>query len=409
MNAEKKELLDKYFKEVLDAAKRLDGTAIKTSLIYSDVFSDISNNKIYIKPENFQVTGSFKLRGAYNKISKMSEADRQKGLIAASAGNHAQGVAYAAQKLGAKAVIAMPKSTPLIKVESTQKFGAEVVLHGSCFDEAYSEALRLKEENGYTLVHPFDDIDVIAGQGTIAIEILEQLKDADCIIAPIGGGGLMAGVAIAAKAINPNIRVIGVEPDGANAMKQSIKRNKIVNLETVATIADGVAVKNPGVLTFSIINDFVDEIVTVSDFDILDAFLILLEKHKLVSETSGALPLAALKKLDMVDKKIVCLVSGGNIDLLNICSMVNKGLVDRERICCFSLELVDTPGELLKVSEILGRLNVNVIKLDHDKLKMVDSFTKVRLEVTMETNGHAHAEKIMNEFIRLGFDITRIY
>lgn len=387
----------------------LENVIKETKLIYSEIFSNEFNNKVFIKPENLQVTGAFKLRGAYNKICSLSQEEKEKGLIAASAGNHAQGVAYAAQKLRVQATIVMPKATPLIKVEATKKYGAQVVLHGDCYDEAYAEAKRLEKENGYTFVHPFDDLDVIAGQGTIGLEILKELPDADCIIVPVGGGGLISGIAVAAKAINPSIKIIGVEPEGAKAMKLSVENNRIINLETVSTIADGVAVKNPGDITFSIVNDLVDEIVTVSDYELMEAFLMLLERHKILAENSGVLPLAALKKIQEKDKKIVCVVSGGNIDVLTISSMINRGLVSRGRIFCFSLELPDKPGQLVKVSELLAKLNANIIKLDHDKSKAVDRFMKVHLEVTVETNGHNHVESIVSAFTNEGFSVLKVY
>jgi threonine dehydratase len=395
--------------DIMKAKHRLKNVIRETKLIYSELFSNEYNNNVFIKPENLQVTGAFKIRGAYNKISKMTVQERQNGLITASAGNHAQGVAYAAKALDAKAVIVMPEATPLIKVEATRKYGAEVVLYGTCYDEACEEAKRLEKIKGYTFVHPFDDLDVIAGQGTIGVEILDELSEVDVIMVPVGGGGLISGIAAAAKVIKPDIKIIGVEPEGAMAMKLSLKNNKIVNLETVMTIADGVAVKNPGNITFEIIRDLVDEIVTVSDFELMEAFLILLEKHKIIAENSGVLPLAALKKIKEKGKNIVCVVSGGNIDVLTISSMINRGLVSRGRIFRFSLELIDRPGQLNKVSEILYRLNANVIKLDHDKYKPSDSFSQVHLEVTVETNGHEHVERIIKEFSKEGFSVLKVY
>jgi threonine dehydratase len=310
-----------------EAKERLKDTVKVTNLIYSVAFSEEFNNDIYIKPENLQTTGAFKIRGAYNKLSKLTLKQRQGGVISSSAGNHAQGVAYATQKLGIKSTIVMPKTTPLIKVEATKNYGANVVLYGDCYDDAYGEAKRLEKEFGYLFVHPFDDLDVIEGQGTIGLEILEELPDVDCILVPIGGGGLISGIAAAAKAINPDIKIIGVEPEGAKAMKDSLDHNKLISLDSVHTIADGVAVKRPGDLTFSIIKDLVDEIITVSDFDIMEALLVLLEKHKLVAESSGALSLAGLKKLQGTNKKIACVVSGGNIDVLTVSSIINRGPV----------------------------------------------------------------------------------
>jgi threonine dehydratase len=395
--------------QFLEASNRIKDVLKETKLVYSNIFSKESGNDIYIKPENLQVTGAFKIRGAYNKISKLTEEEKKKGLITSSAGNHAQGVAFAAQKLGVKATIVMPKATPLIKVEATKNFGANVVLHGDCYDEAYEEAKRLEEKNGYTFVHPFNDIDVIEGQGTIAIEIFDELKDVDCIIVPVGGGGLISGIAVAAKLINPNVKIIGVEPDGANAVKLSVENDKVISLDNLKTIADGVAVKTPGDLNFKLIKKYVDEIVTVSDLEVMEAFLILLEKHKLIGETSGVLPLAALRKINEKNKKIACVISGGNIDVLTIASMIDRGLVSRGRKFCFTVELLDKPGQLQKVSQILGDLNANIIKLDHNKFKTFDAFMQVQLEVTVETNGHEHVQLITDELERKGFKIVKVY
>ncbi|WP_160680524.1 threonine ammonia-lyase [Clostridium sp. C8-1-8] len=395
--------------QFLEASARIKEVLKDTKLIYSNIFSKESGNEIYIKPENLQVTGAFKIRGAYNKISKLTKEDKEKGLITSSAGNHAQGVALAAQKLGVKATIVMPKATPLIKVEATRSFGANVVLHGDCYDEAYEEAKRLEKENGYTFVHPFNDVDVIEGQGTIAIEIFDEIKDMDCIIVPVGGGGLISGIAVAAKLINPNVKIIGVEPEGANAVKLSLEKNKVVSLESVKTIADGVAVKTPGDLNFSIIKEYVDEIVTVSDLEVMEAFLILLEKHKLIGETSGVLPLAALRKIREKDKKIACVISGGNIDVLTIAAMIDRGLVSRGRKFCFTVELLDKPGQLQRISQVLASVNANIIKLDHNKFKTFDAFMKVQLEVTVETNGHEHVHLITDELEKNGFKIIKVY
>ncbi len=395
--------------DVEKAAEILKGVSKKTELMYSPIFSNESGNEIYLKPENLQVTGAFKIRGAYNKISRLSEEEKKRGVIASSAGNHAQGVAYAAQKLGIKATIVMPKTTPLIKVAATKSYGANVVLHGDYYDEAYARAKELQEENNYVFVHPFDDLDVIAGQGTIGLEILEDLKDVDCIIVPVGGGGLISGIAAAAKSINPEVKIIGVEPEGAKAMKKSMEKNTVISLDTVKTIAEGVAVKTPGDITFEIIKDYVDEIVTVSDFDIMEAFLVVLEKQKLIAETSGVLPLAALKKINDKNKKIVCVISGGNIDVVTISSMINRGLVSKGRLFCFTVDLPDKPGELLKISQILAELNGNVIKLDHNQFKTFDRFMQVQLEVTVETNGHEHVNEIIGHLNEAGYKIVRVY
>ncbi|MGH4052814.1 MAG: threonine ammonia-lyase [Clostridium sp.] len=395
--------------QIQKAQANLVGVSKKTALIYSDVFSNECGNEVYIKPENLQITGAFKLRGAYNKLCTLTPAERKRGVIASSAGNHAQGVAYSAQKLGITATIVMPKTTPLIKVEATKDYGATVILIGDCYDEAYSEAKRLEKEHNYVFVHPFDDLDVMHGQGTIACEILEEIDDIDCILVPVGGGGLIAGIALAAKALNENIKIIGVEPEGAKAMKESLDNNGIVNLKTVRTIADGVAVKQPGNLTFEIIKNYVDEIVTVSDFDIMESFLLLLEKHKLIAEASGALSFAGLKKIQEKGKKVACILSGGNIDVVTISSMINRGLVSRGRLFCFSIELSDKPGELVKVSTILSNANANVIKLDHNQFKTSDRFMQVQLEITVETNGHNHVNAIISALNKEGYTVEKIY
>ncbi len=397
------------FSDIQAAKERLEDISAKTELIYSSFFSNEYQNEVYIKPENLQITGAYKIRGAYNKISKLSDNQKKRGLIASSAGNHAQGVAYSAQRLGIEATIVMPKTTPLIKVEATKNYGAKVVLAGDNYDAAYKEAQRLQRKMNYTFVHPFDDLDIMAGQGSIGIEILEELQNADIILAPVGGGGLISGIAVAAKSINPNIKVIGVEPEGAKAMKLSIDNNRLVSIDKVETIADGVAVKTPGDLTFSIIKDYVDDIVTVSDFDIMEALLILLERHKLVAEPAGALSLAALKKLNVQNKKIVSVISGGNIDVVTMSSLINHGLVSRGRLFCFSVNLPDTPGQLLNISKILADLGANVIKLDHNQFKGFDRFMNVQLEVTVETNGHDHIKKITDSLSVHGYGINRVY
>ena len=392
-----------------DAKKRLEGILADTKLIPSPVFSEKSGNEVYIKPENLQVTGAFKIRGAFNKVSKLSEEEKSKGIITASAGNHAQGVAYAAQKLGVKATICMPETTPLIKVNATKSYGVDVVLHGECFDDAYAKACELEKEHGYTFIHPFNDLDVIEGQGTISLEILEELEDADCIIVPIGGGGLISGVAIAAKTINPNIKIIGVEPEEAQSMKESIEKDEIITLDTVNTIADGTAVKTPGDLNFSIVKKYVDEIVTVSDYEVMDAFLILTTSHKIIAENSGSLSLAALNKIQEKNKKVVCLISGGNIDILSISDLINQGLVYAGRIFCFSVNVVDKPGELHRISDALAKLDANIISVEHHSRRGKNIFMDVNLEIAVETNGHSHIEYITNELTKQGYEISKIY
>jgi threonine dehydratase len=394
--------------DVLYAAKRINGICVKTKLIYSNEFSEESGNEVYIKPENLQITGAFKLRGALNKISKLSKEQKEKGLIASSAGNHAQGVAYSAKKLGINATIVMPETTPFIKVQSTKKYGANIVLKGKVYDEAYEEAKRLERENGYTFVHPFNDVDVMAGQGTIALEIIEELKDVDAIIVPIGGGGLISGISVAAKSINPNIKVIGVQAEGADPMKVSFDTGKLTYADKVDTIADGAAVKQPGDLTFEVIKNYVDEIVTVSDKELMETVFVVLEKHKLVAEPTGVMSLAALKRLNFKGKKVVSLISGGNIDVVTMSSLLNNGLFSRGRIFCFSVKLKDTPGELLKISKILAEKGANVIKLDHNQFKAVDRLKHVVLEVTVETNGYEHIESIVKSLNESGYNIDRV-
>lgn len=394
--------------DFMEARERLSTVTVKTKLIHSTVFSNECGNDVYIKPENLQRTGSFKLRGAYNKIAKLTKEEKERGVIASSAGNHAQGVALAAQRLGTQAVIVMPRHTPLIKVDATKQYGADVVLAGDIYDEAYAKAKELQEVNGYVFVHPFDDPDVIEGQGTIALEVLEELPDADVLLVPIGGGGLIAGVAAAAKLKNPKIKIIGVEPEGAASAKAALAQGGPVDLDGVSTIADGAAVKKIGGLTYEYIKQYVDEIVTVSDYELMEAFLLLAEKHKIVGENAGILSVAGLKKIKEKGKKVVSILSGGNIDVLTIASMITKGLIVRGRIFTFSVNLPDKPGQLVAVSEILANENANVVKLEHNQFKNLDRFHEVELQVTVETNGEDHIAKITKAMKDAGYDIHRI-
>ena len=394
--------------DFMEARERLATIAVKTKLIHSSVYSQETGNHVYIKPENLQRTGSFKLRGAYNKISKLTEAEKACGVIAASAGNHAQGVALAAQRLGIKAVIVMPRHTPLIKVEATRQYGAEVVLAGEVYDEAYEKACELQEKHSYVFVHPFDDEDVIEGQGTIALEILEELPNADIILVPVGGGGLISGVAAAAKLKNPQVKIIGVEPEGAASARAAVEEGKPVALPSVSTIADGAAVKLIGSKNLEYIQNYVDEIVTVSDYELMEAFLLLAEKHKIIGENAGLLSVAGLKKLRVRGKTVVSILSGGNIDVLTIASMITKGLVVRGRIFTFAVNLSDKPGQLVAVSEILAEQNANVIKLEHNQFKNLDRFHEVELVVTVETNGEDHIKKITAAMADRGYTIHRI-
>ena len=392
----------------IEARERLKTLIWKTPLIYSDIFSMETSNDIYIKPENLQQTGSFKIRGAYNKMAKLSDEEKACGVIASSAGNHAQGVALAGKKLGIKSVIVMPRYTPLIKVEATRGYGAEVVLFGEDYDDAYKKALELQEKEGYTFVHAFNDRDVIEGQGTIALEVLEEVPDADIIIVPLGGGGLISGIAAAAKLKNPNIKIVGVEPEGAASAKLSMEKGRVEELDHSNTIADGAAVKKIGDITFEYINKYVDEIVTVSDYELMKEFLILVEKHKIVAENAGILPLAGLRKLKEKNKKIIAVLSGGNIDVLTISSMINKGLVSRGRVLKFSVDLPDKPGQLVNISQILARLNANVVKLEHNQFKNLNRFHHVELQVTVETNGEEHIKSIIDALGSEGYKIARL-
>ena len=394
--------------DFITAKEKLSKVLLKTSLIQSPIFSKEAGNEVYIKPENLQKTGSFKIRGAYNKITNLSDEEKKKGVIASSAGNHAQGVAYGAKESGIKAVIVMPKSTPLIKVESTKQYGAEVVLHGDVYDDAFKKAKELEEKEGYIFVHPFDDEDVIYGQGTIALEILEELPETDIILVPIGGGGLISGIACAAKILKPEIKIIGVEPDGAASAYEAIKEDKVVELKEANTIADGTAVKKIGNITFEYIKKYVDEIITVSDYELMEAFLLLVEKHKIIAENSGILSLAALKKLKEKNKKVVSVVSGGNIDVLMISSMINKGLIRRDRIFNFSVNIPDKPGELAKVVDLIAQQGANVVKLEHNQFKNLSRFKDIELQITVETNGSEHIQKLIQAFEEKGYEIVRI-
>ncbi|MDD7677757.1 MAG: threonine ammonia-lyase [Anaerovibrio sp.] len=395
--------------DVYHAAKQLDGVVRKTRLIESPYFSDLCGNSVYLKPENLQNTGSFKLRGAYNKISQLSDEERKKGVITASAGNHAQGVAFAAQQLGCKAIICMPATTPILKVEATRAYGAEVVLYGDSFDDAYAKSMDLQKKKGYVYIHPFNDQKVLAGQGTTALEIIDELKDVDAILVPIGGGGFASGVALATKAVNPHVQVIGVEPEGAACMETSFMQGSVATLPMVDTVADGCAVKTPGDLTYAFCKKYLDQIITVSEMEIMSALLSLIEKHKLIAEGAGALSLAALNKLPFKGKKVAAIISGGNIDISTISALIDKALIARGRVFCFSVQLPDKPGQLLTVSQILADENANVIKLDHNQSKVTDSFKKVALDVTVETHGHEHVQRIIKALENAGFVIDKIY
>ena len=394
--------------DVYRADKQLAGIVKKTRLIASDFFSELSGNEVFLKPENMQHTGAFKLRGAYNKISQLTDDEKSRGVITASAGNHAQGVAFAAQKLGVKAVICMPATTPILKVEATKSFGAEVVLHGDSFDDAYAHSLELQENFGYVYVHPFNDREVLLGQGTTALEIINELKDVDAILVPIGGGGFASGVALATKLVSPTVKVIGVEPENAACMKAALDAGQIVTLNSADTVADGCAVKTAGTLTFAFCQKYLDEIITVNEMEIMSALLSLIEKHKLIAEGAGVLSLAALNKLDFKGKKVVAIVSGGNIDISTLSGLIDKALIARGRIFSFAVQLPDKPGELLNIAKILSDENANVVKLDHNQALVTNSFKKVLLGVTIETHNHEHIERIVTALHRHGYEIEKI-
>ncbi|GEQ22840.1 MAG: threonine dehydratase [Clostridium butyricum] len=377
---------------------------LPTKLVYSDYFSDLTGNKVYFKPENMQKTGAYKIRGAYYKISTLTDEERSKGLITASAGNHAQGVAYAAKAYNCKAIIVMPTTTPLMKVNRTKAYGAEVILYGDVYDEACNYALKLAEEEGYTFIHPFDDLDVATGQGSIAMEIIKELPTVDIILVPIGGGGLATGVSTLVKLLNPNIKVIGIEPEGANCMEASLKAGEVITLPTVDTIADGTAVKTPGSKIFPYIKENIDGIITIPDHELIGAFLDMLENHKMLAENSGLLTVAALKHLDCKDKKIVSIISGGNMDVITFASLVQHGLIERERICTISVLLPDKPGELTNVSKVIAEAQGNIIKLDHNQFVSINRNSAVELDITMETFGHDHKESIIKALKDNGYN-----
>lgn len=392
--------LDK-FEEASEIVKK---ATQETKLIYSKYFSEQTGNKVYLKPENMQTTGAYKVRGAYYKISTLSEEERQKGLITASAGNHAQGVAYAAKEFGAKAVIVMPTTTPLIKVNRTKSYGAEVVLYGDVYDEACAYALELAEKEGYTFIHPFDDPAVATGQGTIAMEIFQELPLVEYILVPIGGGGLATGVSTLAKLLNPKIKVIGVEPAGANCMQASLEAGEVVTLPQVNTIADGTAVKTPGTKIFPYIQENLDDIITVHDDELIVAFLDMVENHKMIVENSGLLTVAALKHLNVKDKRVVSILSGGNMDVITMSSVVQKGLILRDRIFTVSIQLPDKPGELCRVAGVVAGVQANVIKLDHNQFVSSNRNAAVEIRITMEAFGTEHKKQIIAALREAGYD-----
>ena len=391
-------------KKFEEASEIVNKVTLNTNLIYSDYFSEQTGNKVYIKPENMQFTGAYKVRGAYYKTSTLTPEERAKGLITASAGNHAQGVAYAANLYGVKATIVMPTVTPLMKVNRTKSYGADVILYGDVYDDACKYALELAEKEGYTFIHPFDDLEVATGQGSIAMEIVKELPTVDMILVPVGGGGLSTGVSTLAKMLNPKIKVIGVEPAGAACMKASLEAGKVVSCDHVSTIADGTAVQTPGKIIFPYIQENLDDIITVEDEELIPCFLDLLENHKMLAENSGLLTIAALKHLDVKNKKVVSIISGGNMDVITIASLVQHGLIMRDRIFTVSVFLPDKPGELNKVSDVIADAQGNIIKLEHNQFVSINRNSAVELTITMEAFGTEHKNKIIKSLKKAGYD-----
>ena len=396
-----KELNLDSFEEAYHIIQRV---ILPTNLIKSDFFSNQTGNTVYLKPENLQLTGAYKIRGAYYKISTLTEEERKKGLIAASAGNHAQGVAYAAREFGVPATIVMPEATPLLKVNRTRNLGAEVILHGKVYDEAAKMALQLSEEKGYTFIHPFDDLAIATGQGSIAMEIVKELPTVDIILVPVGGGGLATGVSTLAKMLNPKIKVIGVEPAGANCLQKSLEAGKIVTLDHVSTIADGTAVQTPGEKIFPYLQQNLDSVITIEDDELIGAFLDVLENHKLFVENSGLLTVAALKHLEAEKKKVVSILSGGNMDVITLSSVVQNGLILRSRIFTISVRLPDVPGQLTKVSSIIAKEKGNIIRLEHNQFVSVNRNSSVELTITMEAFGEEHKQVIKEALKEAGYD-----
>ena len=386
-----------------DASEIVRKVTQETKLIYSEYFSEKYGNKIYFKPENMQRTGAYKVRGAYYKISQLSEEERERGLITASAGNHAQGVAYAAKLAGVKATVVMPVQTPLIKVNRTKSYGANVVLYGEVFDEACAHAYELAEENGYTFVHPFNDLQIATGQGSIAMEIIKELPTVDYILVPVGGGGLCTGVSTLAKLLNPKIKVIAVEPAGAACLKASLEAGEVVTLPQISTIADGTAVQTPGDKLFPYLQANVDEVMTIDDSELTFSFLDMAENHKMIVENSGLLTVSALKHLDFKNKKVVSVLSGGNMDVLTMATMVQNGLMQRDRIFTVSVMLPDKPGQLAAVSTLIAKLQGNVIKLDHNVFANVNRAAGVQLTITMESFGTEHKNQIVQALKDAGY------
>ena len=391
---------------ILEARERLRGVAQRTGLVEFRALSS-ADSRVFLKTEDLQNTGSFKVRGAYIKIASLSNEERAAGVIASSAGNHAQGVALAARSFGIPATIVMPEGAPLAKVKATRELGANVVLHGSVYDDAYAEARRLQQETGATFIHPFDDPMVIAGQGTIGLEIMDEMPDTDTIVVPVGGGGLAAGVAAAVKMLHPSVRVIGVQAAGAAGMKASLEAGHVVSLPSAKTIADGIAVKQPGELTFELCRKYLDEVVTVDDDEIAQAILFLMEKGKMVAEGAGAAPVAAImnRKLDCRGK-IAAVISGGNIDVTMISRIIEKGLLRAGRVSKLRILMQDRPGQLEIVSRIIGGAGANVMAVHHDRTDVDLDIRDALLEITMETQDKEHAQRVIAALREAGFTVS---
>lgn len=399
--------MDISLNEIRKAEERLRPVLHHTELDPSATFSAMTGGEIFLKCENRQKTGSFKIRGASNKIACLVERGERVPVVASSAGNHAQGVAYAAHRFGIPATIVMPKAAPIVKVQATEGYGAKVVLAGDCYDDAYAEACRICRDEGAIFLHPYNDPEVIAGQGTLGLEILGDLTDTDIIVVPAGGGGLLSGVASAVKQINPRVKVFGVQAEGADAIAQSFKAGKLITTDSAATIADGIAVKVPGDITVELINRYVDDVVTVSDIQIADAILLLMERCKQIVEPAGATPLAAVLngKIDVRGKKVVCLMSGGNIDVSFVESIIEQGLVARHRRVQFTVTLLDRPGSLVKLLNIIAAAGANILSVEHNRLKAGLNPNETTVRIACEVGGKEHAEELFRKITENGYSL----
>ncbi len=395
--------------KIYSASYKLKEVLRETAMVHAPDLNPACD--VFLKPENLQVTGSFKVRGAYYKISQLTEEEKKRGVIACSAGNHAQGVALAATKNGIKSLICLPDSAPISKVEATRKYGADICLVDGVYDDAYNRAIELRDREGYTFIHPFDDENVIAGQGTIGLEILNEHPEIDAIVVPVGGGGLISGVAFAAKSLKPDIKVYGVQAKGAPSMKNALEHGKIEMLDSVATIADGIAVKEPGEHTFEYCRKYVDEIVTVSDDEISSAILALIEQQKMIAEGAGAVAVAAVmfNKIPVQGKKVACLVSGGNIDVTILSRVIKRGLLKSGRTCNLNIELIDKPGQLQGVAEILARLGGNVISIHHERANEGADVVGCCLRIVLETKNYEHIEQIKQALKDAGYHLLSTY